>query len=480
MIGKKVRVFWPVDESWYTGIVQEYDSTSGEHLLKYQDGDTEWVKIGENNTTGMPQGNSPGPGGPMDIPAPPPPQDSSAMDLHAMKGGGGREAPDMQRSEQQRSDDRRWSGGPQEGGYSSNPYFHPGAYGPGSVPPGSMGPYGGMPGMPGMGPYGMMYPAGAYAAGHMGYNPAYGALPGGMGKGDDRGDSNPYGRRKTGPKAWSKHEDELLLSIVQSMQWPMKWTVVAQSLPDRTGKQCRERYVNHLNPRLKVSDWTLAEDATIFHLYNAIGSHWARMSKVIPGRTDNGIKNRFHNIRRQYEREDEHRLRLSANADFPEEIRLDRIRAFPKHLKGNSSELWDLQEAIGILAAQSVLGNGNTSSRNSNRFGPFRNGKDGELCARCGFIIPSLQTGREVCTKTGWCKSCTKVPPHASSNFLRECLNLRRSTDKELREIIESWEELFVSKSKGESEEKEEDAPAKEEDAPVKEAETPNGVTVDA
>ena len=47
MIGKKVRVFWPLDEQWYVGVVKEYDESSGEHLLKYPDGDTEWVKIGD-------------------------------------------------------------------------------------------------------------------------------------------------------------------------------------------------------------------------------------------------------------------------------------------------------------------------------------------------------------------------------------------------------------------------------------------------
>jgi hypothetical protein len=166
---------------------------------------------------------------------------------------------------------------------------------------------------------------------------------------------------------------------------------------------------------------------------------------VIPGRTDNGIKNRFHNIRRQYEREDEHRLRLSSNADFPEEIRLARLRDFPTHLLGNSAKLWDLQTAIGILAAQSVLDSGSSSSRNSNRFGPFREAKNGEMCVRCGFLVPSLQTGTELCSKTGWCQSCTRIPPHASSNFLRECLNLRRCQDKDLRKVIESWEELFGS-----------------------------------
>ena len=61
---------------------------------------------------------------------------------------------------------------------------------------------------------------------------------------------------------------------------------------------------------------------------------------MILGRTDNGIKNRFHNLRRQLEREDEHRLRLSTARDFPEEIRLDRLRDFPEELRGKAAELW--------------------------------------------------------------------------------------------------------------------------------------------
>ncbi len=51
MTGKKVRVFWPVDSQWYIADVQQYDIRSGEHLLRYPDGDTEWVRIGEDHTT---------------------------------------------------------------------------------------------------------------------------------------------------------------------------------------------------------------------------------------------------------------------------------------------------------------------------------------------------------------------------------------------------------------------------------------------
>ena len=51
MTGKKVRVFWPVDAQWYIADVRQYDGGTGEHLLRYPDGDTEWVRIGEDHTT---------------------------------------------------------------------------------------------------------------------------------------------------------------------------------------------------------------------------------------------------------------------------------------------------------------------------------------------------------------------------------------------------------------------------------------------
>jgi Myb-like DNA-binding domain len=444
MIGKKVKVFWPVDESWYTGTVIEYDASTGEHSLQYPDGDTEWVKIGE-----IMQANAAGGGGggtsatenydlmppAPSVPSTTPPVANELDERDAWKG------------------DMGHPGGPPYYGAGA-PYPHP----PPPPPPGSyptppgVGPYVGMQQQPpphmsyGMygppgGEYGSMYP---YS---MALPPPAHAHHGG-GSGDLTGvPGDPHsntadGKRKTGPKPWTKEEDNLLLNLVHTMQWPMKWTVVAHSLPDRTGKQCRERYVNHLNPRLKSSDWTPLEDATIFHLYNTISSHWAKMSKIIPGRTDNGIKNRFHNIRRQYEREDTHRMRLSSVEDFPDEIRHDRLRKFPEHLTGKAADLWDMKSAIGVLAAQSVIVVGNPMNRNP-RFGPFREAQDGDICVRCGLFLPSIHTGTEICSKTGWCQSCSRVPPNISGNLLRECLNLKRSLDVELREVIESWEEYF-------------------------------------
>jgi hypothetical protein len=471
MMGKKVRVFWPVDNSWYIGTVQQFDASTGEHLLRYDDDDTEWVKIGENNTTAPPTmtsgphhgASSPHENSMLD-PIPPVSPAGQMMEQHGENAQPSTSYSSDQAQQPTVSPDHKWpqgegppsgkrSGGPSP--YHRSPYQHgPPGTPAGMYPPHQMGyhpsPYPPYHPSHHVSPHGHPPPPGPYspyAHPMMGGPPGSG--PEGATKTPPQSSPSPTGSaggkiRKNGPKAWTKEEDALLLSIVQNMRMPMKWSLVAQSLPERTGKQCRERYVNHLNPRLKITDWSPLEDATIFHLYNTTGSHWAKMSKIIPGRTDNGIKNRFHNLRRQLEREDEHRLRLSTARDFPDEIRLDRIRDFPTALRGKVAGLWDMKSGLSVLAAQSVLGG--SMSRSAGRFGPFREAEAGDACVRCGFLIPSLHTGNEVCTKTGWCQSCARIPPHVSGNMLRECLNLRRCQDGEKRKIIESWNDPFSNK----------------------------------
>lgn len=447
MIGKKVRVFWPVDNSWYTGVVQKYNSVSGEHLLRYDDEDEEWVKIGESGSNNAPASGrpsspsrtssgeriSPIPAGPALGPAGEHYDPGAPLDARAWQQGGAPRPPYPPYSAAQGQLPPMGYGTP--GGYG----FPPGAFPPGPFPGGV--PFSYPP------PPLMSMPPGTVSS-----TPAVVTSIKAQKSKKDRDDggvsptpSDLSARKKNGPRVWTKDEDAMLLSLVRGMRMPMKWSVVAQSMPDRTGKQCRERYVNHLNPRLKTTDWSPVEDATVFHLYSTGGSHWAKMAKMIPGRTDNGIKNRFHNLRRQLEREDEHRLRLSNIKDFPEEVRLDRVRPFPEHLKGRADELWDMNRGLPILAAQSVLGGGIT--RNAGRYGPFRTPKEDELCARCALLVPSVQCGKEICTKTGWCMGCTKIPPHISGNLLRECLNLRRCPDENQRKIVESWDDPFVAKA---------------------------------
>ena len=73
------------------------------------------------------------------------------------------------------------------------------------------------------------------------------------------------------------------------------WKDIADQLPGRIGENIRQRYVNHLNPTLKKSKWTKEEDDILFETQRRVGNRWSEIRKFLPGRSDNSIKNRYHN-----------------------------------------------------------------------------------------------------------------------------------------------------------------------------------------
>lgn len=91
---------------------------------------------------------------------------------------------------------------------------------------------------------------------------------------------------------WTAEEDAKICEMIAQLG-PCKWSLIAEQLPGRIGKQCRERWHNNLDPNINRDPWTEKEDRTILEAHVTFGNKWAEISRNLHGRTDNGVKNHW-------------------------------------------------------------------------------------------------------------------------------------------------------------------------------------------
>ena len=141
-------------------------------------------------------------------------------------------------------------------------------------------------------------------------------------------------------KHWSEEvihsqEDEYLKRVVDEYG-TKRWTTIAEKVSNklsvtRTGKQCRERWLNHLDPNISDQKWSLVEQDKVFHLNNIYGNQWTKIAKLMPGRTENSIKNYFYSTVRKNIR------------------RVNKLLVWPQKIQGSIKELKNNIELKSIL-----------------------------------------------------------------------------------------------------------------------------------
>jgi hypothetical protein len=138
-------------------------------------------------------------------------------------------------------------------------------------------------------------------------------------------------------KNWTDEEDKLLLSVAEKFKFRY-WKQIANAFKNRTGRQCYERY-RIIKPEIKKGLWTAEEDQALLELIKINGKKWSKISSIMKTRTGKQIRDRYYHcldnkINNEKFTEEEHKLITSLFSKYGSAWSL-----ISKNLPGRTSQL---------------------------------------------------------------------------------------------------------------------------------------------